>query len=344
MEYRDPVYGKQDISEGVLRDLMASDALRRLDGVLQHGVTALIGITAPFSRYEHSVGAMLLVRRLGGSLAEQIAALLHDVSHTAFSHVVDFVVGDHREQAYHEACKETVVRDSDIPAVLDRHGYDWRAFLDETAFPLLEQPAPALCADRLDYFLRDVEYMGLATPAAVEAVLDSLTVRNGRLALTDRELARWLGYTFMEADRASWSNPREVGLYELTAEAIRAALDGGEVTEADLWTTDRELWNRLRSASRPEVRVSLERISADTRFPHCPDGPELRVASKVRTLDPEVAVDGGVQPLSRLDPRFARDREAYRAAREGEWTLGVLPPPGRPAGPEKGFDRKALFP
>ena len=33
MEYRDPVYGKQDISEGVLRDLMASDALRRLEPI-----------------------------------------------------------------------------------------------------------------------------------------------------------------------------------------------------------------------------------------------------------------------------------------------------------------------
>jgi HD superfamily phosphohydrolase len=34
---------------------------------------------------------MLLVRRLGASLEEQIAALLHDVSHTAFSHVIDSV-------------------------------------------------------------------------------------------------------------------------------------------------------------------------------------------------------------------------------------------------------------
>jgi HD superfamily phosphohydrolase len=82
--------------------------VQRLHGVLQHGITGLIGLTQPITRYEHSVGAMLLVRQLGGSLREQIAALLHDVSHTAFSHVIDYVLNDHDGQSYHDEMKETV--------------------------------------------------------------------------------------------------------------------------------------------------------------------------------------------------------------------------------------------
>ena len=57
-------------------------------------ITALLGITQPITRYEHSVGVMLLARRVGGGLREQVAALLHDVSHTAFSHVIDHVFHD----------------------------------------------------------------------------------------------------------------------------------------------------------------------------------------------------------------------------------------------------------
>ncbi|MCJ7703374.1 MAG: HD domain-containing protein, partial [Anaerolineales bacterium] len=88
MIYSDPVYGPVEITEPVLLDLMESRAIQRLHGVLQHGVSALVGITSPTSRFEHSVGALLLVRRLGASLEEQVAALLHDISHTAFSHVI----------------------------------------------------------------------------------------------------------------------------------------------------------------------------------------------------------------------------------------------------------------
>ena len=36
---------------------------------------------------------MLLVRKAGGSAEAQAAALLHDIAHTALSHVVDGVFG-----------------------------------------------------------------------------------------------------------------------------------------------------------------------------------------------------------------------------------------------------------
>ena len=55
--------------------------------VLQQVITGLLGITRPTTHFEHSLGAFILVRRLDAALDEQIAALLHDASHTAFSHV-----------------------------------------------------------------------------------------------------------------------------------------------------------------------------------------------------------------------------------------------------------------
>lgn len=118
MVYHDLVYGETTIEEPVLLALLETDALQRLNGVLQHGISALIGITSPITRLEHSLGAMILVRRLGASLAEQIAALLHDVSHTAFSHVIDYVVDGHDSQSYHDEMKADYVAQTEIPAVL----------------------------------------------------------------------------------------------------------------------------------------------------------------------------------------------------------------------------------
>lgn len=311
MLYHDTIYGPAEIAEPVLLDLIASDAMQRLKGVLQHGITALIGITAPTSRFEHSVGTMLLTRRLGAGLEEQIAALLHDVSHTAFSHVIDFAFEGRDGQSYHEEKKAEYLAASDLPARLAAHGYAWRDFLDETAFPILEQPAPALCADRLDYFLRGCIPLRLATPDAIRRALDGLTLIDRRIAMRDRAAARWLAYTYIESDRTSWSDPREVGLYELTARAIKAALDSGLIGEADFWSTDAALWRRLGETEDPALKALLALISPDTRFVLDEDAPSFRVRAKRRTVDPALAADGGAVPLSALDREFARYRNAY---------------------------------
>ena len=180
MRYLDRIYADFEIDQPVLLDLMQTRAMQRLHGVLQHGITGLIGITRPTSRFEHTLGVMGLVRHFGGTLDAQIAALLHDISHTAFSHVIDYVVDNHDHQSYHEDKKAWSVAQSDVPAVLVQHGIDLETVLHEENFALLEQPAPRLCADRLDYFLRDSVDLGLATLAEVQAALDHLVVADGR--------------------------------------------------------------------------------------------------------------------------------------------------------------------
>jgi uncharacterized protein len=320
----DRIYGQNEIQQPVLLDLLQSRAMARLRGVLQHGVTALIGITRPVSRFEHSVGVMLLVRRLGAGLDEQIAALLHDISHTAFSHVVDYVFNNHCEQSYHEEQKEPFMAASDLPEILARHGYDWRAFLHEDNYPLLEQPAPALCADRLDYFLRDSLDLGLAEPAQIQAVLPHLKVAGGRIVVDDLASALWMADTYMAADEASWSNFREVGLYELTAQAIRQALRLDVLAEADLMTTDSQVWQRLQLCSEPQVQAPLGLVSASTLFIWDDDHPDFRVGTKLRTIDPDVQVHGTLERLSKLDVSYARRREAYLARKSGDWPMRVV--------------------
>jgi len=325
MIYTDRVYGSVEIHETVLIDLMESRAMQRLQGVLQHGITGLIGITRATSRFEHSLGVMLLVRRLGGGLEEQIAALLHDVSHTAFSHVIDYVFDGHDSQGYHEEHKETFVAASDLPAVLDKHGYDWRAFLHEEDFSLLEQPSPALCADRLDYFLRDSLDLGLGTLAQIREAVDSLRAWEGKIVVNGLEQARWMGAAFLRADQASWANFREVGVYELTAQAIRRALKLGVLTVADLWTTDAEAWDRLNASSDGELQALLRLVSPRTGFVWDENEPTFRVSTKLRTIDPPVLVDGAVYPLSALDPAFAAWRKAYLEQNSGKWPMRVIP-------------------
>jgi HD superfamily phosphohydrolase len=311
MLYDDPIYGPQSIDEPLLLDLLNSQAIGRLRGVLQHGVTALLGITPPVTRFEHSVGVMLLVRRCGGDVREQAAALLHDVSHTAFSHVIDHVFHDQGTQSYHERRKGWWLERTDAPNVLARHGLEWHEFLEDESFPILEQPLPRLCADRLDYFLRDGSGLKLIGPAEVRRTLDHLVVRNGRMAVDDIGVARMLGERFMMADDGSWSNPIELVLYELAARAIRAALDRGVLTEEDLWGTDEALWAHLGESSDPEVSRWVRLTRRRPEFVNDLETPTIRIRPKVRAIDPDVATAHGLSPLSVLDADFRRKREDY---------------------------------
>lgn len=115
MNYQDFAYGRADIDEPVLVELMSTAAMQRLNGILQHGITGFLGTTRPITRFEHSVGVMLLARHFKAPLTEQIAALLHDVSHTAFSHVPDHFFSRPTGESFYEIMKETYLGEPDIP-------------------------------------------------------------------------------------------------------------------------------------------------------------------------------------------------------------------------------------
>lgn len=326
IRYKDDVYGPVTIDEPVILAVMKSAAMQRLDGVLQHGISGLIGLTAPITRLEHSIGAMLLVRRLGASLQEQLAALLHDVSHTAFSHVIDYVYHGHNSQSYHDEMKETYLQGTDIPAVLAEYGFDWRDFLDEDQYTLLEQPSPALCADRLDYFLRDGPGLGVMTAEHIQLALPHLTVHDGRIAVDDIEVGRWLADTYMAADKASWANFHEVGLYELTAQAIRIALEKGILVEDDIWGTDAPAWAKLQASNEPQLRNLIPLIRPETKFMWDEENPDFYVSTKLRTIDPDILVADRVFPLSKFDEDFDRRRKTYLSLRGGKWPMRIIHP------------------
>ena len=89
MEYVDSVYGMIQIDDPAVRALIASPSLQRLKEIDQAGfLTPFRPEEDKITRFEHSVGVYVLLKLYGASLEEQVSGLIHDVSHTAFSHCV----------------------------------------------------------------------------------------------------------------------------------------------------------------------------------------------------------------------------------------------------------------
>ena len=297
MRWQDRVYGEVEIEDPAILDLIACETFQRLRGIHQAGPSSLPFPFKDVTRFEHSLGVFALLNRLSAPLREQIAGLLHDVSHTAFSHAVDFVVTSH-EQDHHERLKPLMLGRDDLAGAIDRLGFAPSDFYDDSVYPLLEQPLPWLCADRLDYFLRDGTACGVVKPDFVAGVLGSLRVIDGKLALGSLDLARQAVALFETMNSRWWAGPVEAYIYNEFADALREGMRTGVLHFDDLMTDDAFVLARLDAADNCLIAEKL----ANVRLPR----PELvhvyspRIIPKERWLDPLVQLNGTTKRLSLL--------------------------------------------
>ncbi|KAF7558569.1 hypothetical protein G7046_g5589 [Stylonectria norvegica] len=304
---RDQIYGSHTISEPILVDLLRSPAMQRLTGVGQHGITGLLGMTPTrVTRFEHSVGAFILVRKVGATVEEQVAALLHDVSHTALSHVVDWALSKPGEDSFHEVHKARYIKTTTLPETLAEHGLGDLKVLQEELYPLVEMPSPHLCADRLDYALRDIVGFGKLPIDEMRHLFIALEAHPNPsdprrlLVLPNQQLGLALARAYLSVDRDVWSNPAHIDLYRRAGQLIGDAVRSGSLDEEQLWIHGRFMMKQMESEGLPRER-----------------GLGLPQGTKIRTIDPDILLSTFSEPtpLSKVYPEWDTERQSYIEAR-----------------------------
>jgi uncharacterized protein len=314
MDIVDRVYGDCVVDEPVLVELIASNPVQRLNGISQSGATRYFA-DRKVTRYEHCVGVMLLLRKLGASVEEQIAGLLHDVPHTAFSHVIDYVFTEMNEtHEWHEQFLEKILRDSDIPQILLRYGYSMERILDERNFPLLERKLPDLCADRIDYTLRDhASIHGMS--GMLRSIYGGLMVCKDEILVKDEESARALAETYLSMELAVWSNPREVAGFQVLADAIRIGLEKGILKEDDLFHDDRFVYSKLQGSDDVRIQHNLAMLNPRFQVVEDPLHYDMHCRIKLRYVDPKF-IDGSVVRASERYPELSKRLDAHKRRAE----------------------------
>jgi HD superfamily phosphohydrolase len=297
MRWTDRVYGDVAVDDPDVLALIEGPTFQRLKRIRQAGPSAFAFPFKTVTRFEHSLGVYLLLGRLGADRRERVAGLVHDISHTAFSHAVDFVFAS-EEQDHHEGLKPEFLHRPDVERALGRMGFAPEEFYDDSVYTLLERPLPWLCADRVDYFLRDSLACGVSTPASVARTLAHLTVADGMIAFTDVSAARDAVDRFAEMNRDWWASATESYIYNEFADAIREAFRLGALRKEDLFSDDAHVLARLESSGSPRVAEALDHI---VHFrPERLAGFTPRVIPKTRWLDPPIVVAGALRTLSEL--------------------------------------------
>ncbi len=173
--YRDSVHNiirlKTDSDEGrLLVRLIDTAEFQRLRRIKQLGLALFAYQAAEHSRFTHSLGALHLATRTLDKLgtkyaisteeqtAVRVAALLHDIGHGAFSHVIETILNFHHEQFTIEA---VLSDETEVGRMLKdfspQLAEDVAAIIrgDFRPMALAQLVSSQLDVDRMDYLLRD---------------------------------------------------------------------------------------------------------------------------------------------------------------------------------------------
>lgn len=308
----DPIWGNFQINERVLIELMNSEPVQRLKKISQAGASKYIISWKTVSRFDHSQGVMLLLRKFNASLAEQIAGLLHDVSHTVFSHVADFLFPS-KDHQYHEKHFQRLILASNIPQILDKYGYTPTYIFDIGRFTLLENKIPDICADRIDYFLRD-EHSQLGLNTMIKNSQQHLQVRSGEFIFNDSRAALNFARAYIKRDENSWSDPREIAVYKVLALALKRGLEEKILTEDDLFTDDDLVINKLRNSNNSYINKYLSLLNPKFTIREVSKNQaDFFVRNKLRFVDPKIRLKTGeIRRVSEVFPQFLKQLEEHK--------------------------------
>ena len=323
MKINDIIYGTFEIKEPVLTTLINSKPLQRLKGIAQFGIPKeLYPLFPGFSRYEHSLGVMLLLRKLKANLEEQITGLLHDVSHTAFSHVVDWVIGDPTKEDYQDKNHKNVIYNSEIPKILSDFGFDAEKIIDIENYPLLEREVPDLCVDRVDYALREFYYW--TNQGIVKSSIDNLIVHNKELVFISKKSAEDFGRTYLKCQTEHWGGADTVLRYHLFSQILKKAIREKIISMGDFYEDDNYILDKLRKSKNSQINRFLWILSEKLNFEIDEQNPQLSLNKKFRYVDPKYLENGILYRLSDVDSNYKTFLDEQGKINEGGINVNPL--------------------
>jgi len=268
----------------------------------------------PYSRFDHSLGTALIIWHSTGNMEQTLAGLFHDVTTPVFAHVVDFLHGDHMKQESTEAgVAECLMSSDEAMELLRKYDILLDRVIDYHQYPVADNDAPALSADRLEYTLGNLWNYGFADLEQIRAVYEDLTV--GRNETGETELAFRTPETAVLFTRAALKNSHiyvadeDRFAMQALADLLRRAIECGVIRYEQLWTTENVVLKQLTADA-----VFGKEWKAFTQFSHLlrsSEKPEhgywVHVSAKKRWIDPYVIGAGRVSSWNALAEEEIKD-------------------------------------
>jgi HD superfamily phosphohydrolase len=306
--------GEVDESNPLVIELINSKAMQRLKAIDQSGPEAYYTKNFPcFSRYDHSLGVYALLKRYNVSDKEQIAGLLHDTSHTVFSHLGDIVFqnSNNVQEAYQDNIHNWYLTKAGIADILAKYQIKIEDVSPKNSeFTALEQPFPDMNADRIEYNLHTALVFKNLDQEDVAKILAALKYENRKWYFTDITNAKKFATLSTYYTKAFWGNAHNVALYAVAATAVKYALAKNIISKDEMhFGIDKNVVDKLNTTEDTTI-IALIKIMRDINnyFVHC-DAKSADIIQKIkmRGIDPLVMQDGKLHRLSQLSMDFKNE-------------------------------------
>lgn len=308
------IFGQFDEQNPVAIELLNSAALQRLKGIDQSGPSIYFSKDyASFSRYDHSIGVYALLKRYNVTPKEQIAGLMHDTSHTVFSHLADSIMQtkENRIESYQDSIHDWFLTKSGVLSIINKYNL---SLLDlspkNPAYTALEQSFPDMNADRIEYNLHTALIFNDLNPSDIDQILNALHFQNDKWFFTDINQAKKFAKLSTYYTRNFWGSHDNTALYVITGTALKYAIDHDIVNLSDLhFGVDQDVVNILKNSKDPILK-SLIKISNNITEHYIrgtPNDFHIHNPVKMRGIDPLVLQNGNLVRLSSLSIDYKQE-------------------------------------
>ncbi|MEM1524633.1 MAG: HD domain-containing protein, partial [Nitrososphaerales archaeon] len=197
----------------------------------------------------------------------RLAALLHDIGHGPFSHLIEEVMTEKRGTT-HEDITQRILRETEIKEILEKYGFNTDYMADLTVArcnkcsPFMNDLlGGGLSVDIMDYLLRDSYFTGVEYGKVdVHRIINSFEVVNDHLALDYAAL-----YAFEALMIARYEMFRAVYFHRTVRAAEIMLINAIDLADDELGLTDTSNLDKYLSLTDEQVLTMLTNLNVQGR-------------------------------------------------------------------------------
>ncbi len=328
------VWGENIKLDQDIRLFIDTNIMKRIRDVDQSGPARFFGPKLPkFSRFDHCVGVWVLLKKAGVDIGEQIAGLLHDASHTVFSHVADYIftnnknVTKYTDTSYQDTVHMRYIKQSNLKDQLGKLNLKEEDLNpDNPKYLALEQPLPDMCADRIHYNIHTGVLLGVISKKEARDIVQNLCYQNGKWFFTDIDIATKFAELSLHFTKHFWGAKWNASMNYHLAVALKRAMQIKLIKYTDLYLTDSVILSKLNKNQDRIIQIALQQC----RFPiekMCGQKYNvIKFTPKFRGIDPLVKMPGEekLARLSEMNQMFNKHYNNVKKWCEKGYTFNAL--------------------